>query len=234
MRSLLVVISGTGTGIGKTHLAEALLRCLGEAHARVVGLKPIETGVDGASASDAVRLERASTFHVKQSFGHAFAEGLSPHLAARRAGAEPISIPPLVATIRSIRSACDVAVVELPGGLFTPISDFSVNADFARELDPDATLLVALDQLGVLHNVLSTLRAAQSCSLTISGIVLFTPEVPDASTGLNEAEIHRLVRPPFVVTIPRADAQDLANHPNVRDIAARIGGLDRSRRGRPG
>jgi dethiobiotin synthetase len=221
VRSLLVVVSGTGTGIGKTHLAEALLRCFGATRARVVGLKPIESGLDGATLSDAARLQRASTFHVKQ-FGYAFAEGLSPHLAARRSGAEPIRIAPLVATIQGIRSECDVTVVELPGGLFTPISDVTVNADFARELEPDATLLVATDQLGVLHNVLSTTCAAQTCSVTIAGIVLATPELPDASTGHNEPELRRLVRAPFVVTMPRSDIPDLARHDSIREIAARI------------
>ena len=127
--------------------------------ARVAGVKPIETGIGETTVSDAARLERASSFHVKH-FGYVFAEPLSPHLAARESDT-PIRLDVLVPLIQAARADADVILVELPGGLFTPLSDTEVNADLARALSPDAMLLVAQDRLGVLHEVLSTHRAAQ-------------------------------------------------------------------------
>ncbi len=116
MRARLAVVSGTGTGIGKTHLSEALLKAAGRLGATVVGLKPIETGLAQATASDAERLDRASTFHV-QLPGYCYAEPISPHLAARESGS-PIAIDPLVDAVRSVLDDVDLALVELPGGLF--------------------------------------------------------------------------------------------------------------------
>lgn len=222
MTSRLVVVAGTGTEIGKTHFAEALLRALAVRKKRVLGLKPIESGLLQPAASDSARLERSSTFHVEP-FGYSFAEPLSPHLAARRSG-ETIHLEPLVAAIDAIRTEVDVAVVELPGGLFTPLSDTVVNADFARDLDPDLTLLVAPDRLGVLNDVLAALRAAETVPLPINGIILVTPERRDLSTGHNGPELRRLVPIPLAVTLPRADADELANHEAIHEVVAFISG----------
>ncbi len=218
MTGRLVVVSGTGTGIGKTHFSEALLGALAHAPARVAGLKPVETGVDGVTVTDATRLERASSFHVKRS-GLSFPEGVSPHLAARRAGVR-ISIESLVADIAAARQKVDALLVELPGGLFSPLSDVAVNADLAQQLEPDATFVVAPDRLGVLHEVIATLRAAGTVPLRIDGLVLVAPDIPDASTGRNAAELRRLVKDPDrIVAVPRATVQDLLRAPHIRDLA---------------
>jgi dethiobiotin synthetase len=217
---LLVVVSGTGTGIGKTHFAEALLRALGQAHPRVTGLKPIETGLGESTVSDAARLERASTFHV-QHFGYVFAESLSPHLAARHQG-EPILLPVLASQIDAVRREADVTLVELPGGLFTPLSDDQVNADLARDLRPDVTILVAPDRLGVLHDVGAATRAARSLPLQVDAIVLVTPELADPSTGHNALELGRVLDIPVVATLPRASVEQLARLPEILALAASV------------
>jgi dethiobiotin synthetase len=70
---LRVVLVGTGTGVGKTHVACALLAAW-STRTRVVGLKPVETGVAsvargrrGRELSDQERLVAAAeTFHVKR------------------------------------------------------------------------------------------------------------------------------------------------------------------------
>ena len=86
-RAALIVVTGTGTGIGKTHIAEAILRAWARHRpgARLIGLKPIESGVSVGAVTDSGRLAAASTFHVKQS-GYALSAPLSPHLAARQRG----------------------------------------------------------------------------------------------------------------------------------------------------
>ena len=59
-----IVLVGTGTGIGKTHLGVALVQALAAAGIEVAGLKPVESGV-GTGPSDADLLAGASSFHVK-------------------------------------------------------------------------------------------------------------------------------------------------------------------------
>src|ERR1700722_4042531 len=119
MRARLVVITGTGTEIGKTHLAEAVLLALRAAGCRVVGVKPVESGV-GQGPTDAARLAAASSFHVKH-FGVALKAPVSPHRAARAEGvtvpiggrAEPTEPP---------GAGADFVMVEPPGGLFPPLA----------------------------------------------------------------------------------------------------------------
>ena len=170
MAGRLVIVTGTGTGIGKTHVSEALLRALSDSFRRVTGLKPVETGVGGSERSDRERLESASSFHVKQS-GYLFAQPVSPHLAARES-AQTIEAGVLQSTVDRVREQADLTLVELAGGLFTPLSPCMLNVDVVRSLHADFVLLVAPDRLGVLHDVLVATSAAASsgviCSLVES------------------------------------------------------------------
>jgi dethiobiotin synthetase len=220
-RSRLLVITGTGTGIGKTHLSEALLHALGARGRRTVGLKAVETGVIPGARSDVTRLAAASTFHVQHA-GYTFAAPLSPHLAARDAGARPIHLPTLVHFIASARENADVALVELPGGLFSPLTDTLVNADLVRVLQPDVTVLVAADRLGVLHDVLAAARAAVGVPVRLDAVALVAPPAGDTSTGRNAPELRRLTRIPCVVAIARKEVADLLGDPAVARLAALV------------
>lgn len=224
MGARLIVVSGTGTEIGKTHFCEALLLALRASGRRVAGVKPIETGVSEGGPADALRLARASSFHVKQ-VGYRFPEPVSPHIAAREAG-ESIVFDRVAAAIDDLRADADVLVVELPGGLFSPLSETTVNAHLARALNPDSLLIVAPDRLGVMHEVLSTTLAASTLPLAISGVVLMAPEHPDSSTGRNAAELTRLAVVPWLTALPRGPCDELALLPATRDLAARLARRD--------
>src|SRR5689334_7203220 len=109
-----------------THFAEALIlawRPVG----RVVGLKPIESGVAENTRTDAMRLEAASAFHVKQD-GYCFAAPVSPHLAARDAGVE-IRCDVVARLVSEARQKAECVVLELAGGLFSPLARGLYNAD---------------------------------------------------------------------------------------------------------
>ncbi|HEY3816720.1 MAG TPA: dethiobiotin synthase [Polyangiaceae bacterium] len=220
MTGRLVVVTGTGTEIGKTHLAEAVLLALGAAGVQAVGLKPVESGVTGEGRSDAARLEAASTFHVKP-FGIALRAPISPHRAARLEGVT-LPLDDLAAAIHAATARADLVLVELPGGLFTPLADRTLNADFALRLRPDHVLLVAPDRLGVLHDVLAATRAAAAASLPLRGIALVTPERPDPSTGTNAADLGDYTPVPVLATVPRGAPSALAAHPSIALIVAAL------------
>jgi dethiobiotin synthetase len=202
----IVVLTGTGTEIGKTHVAAALLSAWGRTH-EVVGYKPIETGVPvgpGIQGEDARRLARASTFHVKHPvFRQTFVAPISPHLAARRARAR-IDLERIATQTKELAAVAEGVVVELAGGLFTPLGPGLVNADLAKRLKPSRLVLVAPDRLGVLHDVGAASRAAAKMGLRVSGVVLSAPAVADASTGTNAGEIERVVGFRVLATFPRA------------------------------
>ena len=79
---MIIAVAGTGTGVGKTRLAAALVRALA-ARGPVVGWKPVESGVVGERGDDEAALAEASSVHVPSIRLRA---PLSPHLAARMEG----------------------------------------------------------------------------------------------------------------------------------------------------
>jgi dethiobiotin synthase len=218
----LVVVTGTGTGIGKTHATAALLgawtRVLSEGGLDaplIAGLKPVESGVVTDGPSDVRTLEQASTFHVKRfPPPYLLARPVSPHLAAEAEG-RTIELGAITAYVEGVCKLTHGVAVELPGGLFTPLAPELTNADAAVALKPDAVLLVAPDRLGVLHDVAAATRAAAALGLTISGVVLVAPELADASTGTNARELAKVTRVPVVAVLPRADVTTLAQRDDL-------------------
>lgn len=212
MTAPLVVVAGTGTGIGKTTLACALVAAWTARRGAVAGVKPIESGGQGA---DVLALERVSTFHVTRStVPYLLAAPVSPHLAARREGVA-LSLSLVTNWTTAIRAAATAVVLELPGGLFTPLTDDGeTNIDLVRRLDPTRVILVAPDRLGVLHDVIAaTLAARAAGGVAIDAIVLSEPEAPDASTTTNAAELRRaLPLAPIIDVLPRCHDDALAPH----------------------
>jgi dethiobiotin synthetase len=212
----LIVVTGTGTEIGKTHTTCALLVA---ARGRGFGVKPIESGVIGDEGDDgrALRLASGPTFHVKHAPApYLFRRAVSPHLAARDEGR---AIDPDVAAAAVLRTPDDAeaVLVELPGGLFSPLGAAATNADLALRLRPDALLLVAPDRLGVLHDVGATLRAVSAAGLTATAVAVVRPAQPDLSTGTNAAELRLLGAPP-VFEIPRGTVEALGALPELRAL----------------
>jgi dethiobiotin synthetase len=214
-----VVITGTGTSIGKTHFAEALLLAWTRT-ARVVGFKPIETGVADGVVTDAARLRAVSSFHVKQR-GYSLSAPVSPHMAARDEGVQ-IRIDLIVALVEEVRQQADGIVVELAGGLFTPIADGLSNADLATSLAADSVLLIAPDRLGVLHDVAATTRGASLTSVRIDGVVLMAPDHRDASTGRNAGELSGAVGVAVLAVLPRGSPAELSELPALRQLMTTI------------
>lgn len=215
----LVLVTGTGTSIGKTHLAEAILLA-SPRDARVIGLKPVESGVEDDVLSDAGRLARASTFHV-QHFRVALRTPVAPSLAARREGVT-IDVPRLRGEVARVRDLADVAVVELPGGLFSPFVDSLLNVDFGAALQPDATLLVAPDRLGVLHDVLATMTAARARGFPLHALALVAPEQADPSTGTNAEALASLLPDLPALPVPRGAPAALARSAAVQRLATEL------------
>lgn len=215
MTARVVVVTGTGTEIGKTHLAAALVLAWGRS-ARVAGLKPVESGVTAELGDDAATLGRLSTFHVKQRPPYMLRRAISPHLAARLEG-RTVELAPILAYVEAARPGAEGLVVELAGGLFSPLAPGLANVDVVAALRPDVHLLVAPDRLGVLHDVSAAVRAARATSPAAvpTAIVLVTPPTPDASTGTNAAELAVVTDIPVAAVLPRASVQDLASRPEI-------------------
>ncbi len=200
-------IVGTDTNIGKTWVTAALARALVAAGQRVVAIKPVETGCgptlspdeDGAviAAATGQSQPRAALIRL-----HA------PVAAAWAAEAEGVTIEvaALAEQIRNLSAGADQALVELAGGLLSPLTWTEDTLDLAHQLNGRA-LVVTSDRLGSINHTLLTIRVLKAERIPVLGVVLSAPEVQDESSGSNAEAIHRLAGIDAIVTVPRvADA----------------------------
>jgi dethiobiotin synthetase len=197
-----VVIAGTGTEIGKTHAAVALVAAFARRGLVTVGLKPVESGIH-QSLPDSARLALVSSRSPSPP-PYAFHDPVSPHLAARRTGTS-IEIDVIARWVAD--HTAEILVIETAGGLFSPLSDSLTNLDLVRRLAPRSLLLVAPDRLGVLHDLRACLTAVRSLApeLPTPSVVLQPPPTPDSSTGTNASEIERLGIARVIAVFPRAE-----------------------------
>lgn len=218
------VVLGCGTDVGKTFVATAMVEHLRKRGSAVAGLKPIETGQGEPSgeacvSGDALLLSNVSC-HVKHPFPHPlyrYEQAVTPSRAARIAG-RPISLERVQAWVEETRSESEhdepVLVIETAGGVFSPIGPNQTNLDLAKCLGSSQWVLVAVDRLGVLHELAATLRALAATGRSPDWVILTSPEHGDSSTGTNEEELRRspelaqLLR--HLILLPRDDPSALA------------------------
>ena len=195
-------ITGTDTGVGKTHVAAAIARALVAEGSRVGVYKPTASGctqgADGNLISDDARmLWEAAGRHgeFERVCPQRFAAPLAPHLAAKAEGRE-IDKQLLVDGLLYWDERSDLILVEGAGGLFSPISDTQLNIDLAREIG-FPIVIVAPNRLGTIHGALSTVIAidARGGEVTIGTVVLneATADPSDLSRASNFGEIRRLL-----------------------------------------
>jgi dethiobiotin synthetase len=209
LHPLRIVLVGTGTSVGKTWVATELLRELQRRGVRAIGLKPIESGVTEGSPTDAEQLAHLSSTSPATP-PYRFAEPISPHLAARRAGVG-IELDRALTYVQAHESSSPGAlVVETAGGLFSPLSESTTCFELARALDPARWVLVAADALGVIHDVMAALLAAKARGRAPDLVVLSAARASDASTGSNAAELARLGIVPRPFALGRNDSAGIS------------------------
>ena len=196
-----IVVVGTGTEIGKTHVTCCMLAAARAFHVRAGGYKPIATGFDALCEDAELHASASGRPYVAPTYG--YRRPVSPHLAAREES-RPIDIDVIRARADELAEGLDVQIVESAGGLFTPIGRDLANADLVRALAPATILLVAPDRLGVLHDVGATIRAARAAGLATPIVALSTPDPADGTTGTNAAELVNVGLAEEPVVFPRA------------------------------
>lgn len=201
-----VFVTGTDTGIGKTLGSSVLLTALARHHARVVGMKPIASGLvpheGGWASEDALALRAASTLKVPPELDNPIAlpDPLSPHLAAARAGRR-IELPFLVERYRALAAQADVVVVEGAGGWYVPLNEHEMMSDLAAALGLPVVLVVGL-RLGCLNHALLSARAIRACGLTLAGWVANRVDPAMACPDENLAWLRSHLGAPLLADIP--------------------------------
>lgn len=153
----LVVVTGTGTEVGKTWWTAAVARSLRAVGVRVEARKPVQSftpGDDVAGLTDAQVLAAVTDADPEAvcPLHRWLATPMAPPMAAAALGLAPFTVADLVAET-TWPAGVDLGLVEGAGGLRSPLATDGDTRDLIGVLVPDLVLLVADAALGMIHQV---------------------------------------------------------------------------------
>lgn len=187
-------VTGTDTGVGKTHVACGIVRALVRRGVNVGVMKPVETGVTGGGlGADAAALMAAagSDDPPERVCPYAFPLAASPLAAARAAGAE-VRLGVIEKAWAALAARHRFVVAEGAGGWAVPVAPGLDMGGIARALGLPV-LVVARRALGTVNHTRLTVDAVRAAGLTVAGVVLNGPVDPsDTSATGNGALITEL------------------------------------------
>jgi dethiobiotin synthetase len=197
-----LVVSGTGTGVGKTVVTAALAALAAARGSTVAVVKPAQTGVGADEPGDLDDVRRLAAVTDLHEFAR-LPDPLSPAAAARRAGLPPPDLAAIADQIRPLADDRDLVVVEGAGGLLVRYDDEGATlADLAHRLA--APVLVVVDpSLGTLNHTALTLEAMANRGLALAGVVIGAwPVEPDLACRSNIRDLETLAARPLAGAMP--------------------------------
>ncbi|MEE6176664.1 dethiobiotin synthase [Mycobacterium sp. 050134] len=186
-----LVITGTGTGVGKTIVTAALASCARRAGVDVAVCKPVQTGTDSGD-DDLAEVGRLSG--VADLAGLArYPEPMAPAAAAERAGLPLPTRDELLRLIEGLDRPGRLTLVEGAGGLLVELGARGVTVrDLAVDLGA-AALVVAGAGLGTLNHTALTLEALAAREVSCAGLVIGSwPARPGVVEASNRSVLERL------------------------------------------
>jgi dethiobiotin synthetase len=188
----ILVISGTGTGVGKTVVTAALAAIAGERGQRVAVVKPAQTGAAPGQPGDLGEVRRLSGVGDTHELAR-FTRPLSPEAAARVAGQPPLDTGRAACAIRELAASRDLVLVEGAGGLLVRYGPTGATvADLARALAAPV-LVVTAAGLGTLNHTALTLEALAARRLPLAGLVIGCwPDQPQLAERSNLTDLAAL------------------------------------------
>ncbi|HTU06731.1 MAG TPA: dethiobiotin synthase [Trebonia sp.] len=171
MTGRVLVVSGTGTGVGKTIVTAAiaaLARARGE---RVAVVKPAQTGTAAGDVPDTETVERLTGVTDTHELAR-FPDPLSPEAAARVAGLPPLDLRFAADYVAKLTESRDLVLVEGAGGLLVRYDpDGGTLAGLAADLAAPV-VVVAAAGLGTLNHTALTLEALAARKIISEGVVV--------------------------------------------------------------
>jgi dethiobiotin synthetase len=204
-----LVVTGTGTEIGKTIVTAALACLLRDRGSSVAVVKPIQTGLALGEPGD---IEE-----VRQLVGddgvdfHEFVrlpDPLAPDAAARLAG---VDLPPVsrhADQIELLAASSDVVIVEGAGGLLVRLDRTGGTlADLVIALREKGVsvgvVLVVTASLGTLNHTALTAEALRARDLPLVGVIIGSwPAEPELAATSNLVDLPQIADAPLLGRIP--------------------------------
>jgi dethiobiotin synthetase len=198
-----LVVTGTGTGVGKTKVACGLCVLFRETGFRLGVLKPVETGCEGEKLipADGMDLAKAAGLNLEDDCKNSkisiddvvpwrFPDPLAPEEAARITG-QVISVDRIYQAMDRWAGRAEFVIVETAGGLMVPLNEMFGFADLIQGLELPV-VIAAGNELGVINHTLLTIEALRKRNLTPIAVVLnqISPG-PDQSAASNAPAIRQ-------------------------------------------
>jgi dethiobiotin synthetase len=220
-----VFITATGTDIGKTFVAAALIRHLRSAGTPVDALKPVASGYDARAPQDsdagallAALGRRVTQAEIDRISPWRFAAPLSPDMAAR-AESRALDFHALVDfSRRAIASHKGTLLIEGIGGIMVPLDERHTVLDWMGALGIPAVVVTG-SYLGTLSHTLTALDVLRARAIAITALVV--NETPDSTVPLAETvqTLARFAPDIRILAMPRG-SDDRSHHPAVETLAA--------------
>ena len=204
-------VTGTDTGVGKTHVTCALLHATRRLGLTAVGMKPIAAGVEADGRNDdVVRLLAASSVQPPLEWvnPYLYTPPIAPHIAAAEAG-RPIDLPVIRQAFDHLRSLAEVVWVEGAGGFRVPLDAQYDTADLAQVLALPVVLVVGM-RLGCINHALLTAEAIANRNLILAGWVANRIDLAMARFEANLETLQARLNAPLLGVIPHGASPEPA------------------------
>ncbi|HWC36800.1 MAG TPA: dethiobiotin synthase [Mycobacteriales bacterium] len=196
-----LVVTGTGTEIGKTIVTAALAALARAAGQRVAVVKAAQTGIEPGDESDTDVVTRLSGVDDVHELVR-YPAPLAPASAARLVGIPATPVAELARRTAAITGR-DLVLIEGAGGLLVRFdADGATMADLAADLGAEV-LVVAPAGLGTLNSTALTCRELRRRSLTCAGVVVGSwPAAPDLASRTNLDDLPSYAEAPLLGVLP--------------------------------
>jgi len=198
-------VTGTGTGVGKTVLVLMLGAYLKSMGARYRLLKPVSTG--GRSDPNRLMRQQGRQVSIDDINPLFFSLPAAPWVAACVEG-RTLAVTEILDAVKRSGAGVDYLVVEGVGGVMVPFNKNECVLDLAQRLD-GTCVVVAQNKLGVMNEVLLSVRAMRSKGLHRIVVVLFDPTRRDESYRGNASYLRILLPKVEILTLKRVNVNEL-------------------------
>lgn len=201
MSGRVLLITGTGTGVGKT-IVTAAISCLAAKAGRTVAVvKPGQTGVEGDDIGDVDDIKRLSGVKNVREFVR-YPDPISPAAAARISGKPTLVMREAAEQITSLAQQKDLVLIEGAGGLLVEYNpERETIADLARMTQAEVVVSV-LPNLGTLNQTALTLGAIEHHNLPLAGVVIGRwSKDPDMVSRNNIVDLETIAKRPLAGAI---------------------------------
>lgn len=194
-----LVVTGTGTDVGKTVATAALVALARAERLSAAVYKPVQTGLAPGEPGDADAAGALGGADATLE-GRRLRDPLAPETAARLAGEPQPTLGELVGPARGL--AADLVLVEGAGGVLVRLGTDLTILDLAAELGAPV-VVVTRAGLGTLSDTELTVRAVRDRGLECAGLLVGSlPAGPDLATRCNLEDLPRLTGAPLLGAVP--------------------------------